>query len=202
MKRAKRNTEGSITLEACISLILFVFLILLLYSFFIVFQAESKIADCLIRCGESLSLDVYASEKLTTDWKETSSVSDFFTYIALQATEESTMFYSDTSWYKGEKDEIGNDTATSSEMEEVLEERFIAYLVGDGENAKSRADDLLTNLRVVDGLEGIDFSESYVDSEGDLYIVVQYKLDYIFDFPGFGFEPIDMKQTSVSRLWQ
>ena len=60
MKYEKRRMEqGVIALDASVSLTLFIFFILLIYSLFLVFQAQHRIAFALIESSQSLSLDSY-----------------------------------------------------------------------------------------------------------------------------------------------
>ena len=64
MKKVLKQDEGVLTVEACLCLTLFMFLILFLYSFFSIFEAQSKIQHSLLQAAQSMSLDAVATSNL------------------------------------------------------------------------------------------------------------------------------------------
>lgn len=195
MKR--QNENGSITLEACISLTMFMFFILYIYSFFIVFEAQGKISSTVLRTAQSMSLDPYATDNLIgeNDTFIPSSVSQFFSKLQVNMTDKGRGFYDRKQWYPKEGEEVKG----SAELQRVIKDRFIAYL-SNGD--KEAADTLLKTLMIEGGVNGLDFSQSYVDEGGDLCIIVKYQLNYMFDYPLFGIEPIKLETQAVSHLWR
>ena len=82
--------------------------------------------------------------------------------------------------------------------QDVIKKRFVGYLTGGDEAA---ADEFLKNVKVVDGLDGLDFSESYV-ADDTLYIVLNYELEY--DMNVWSMDPVNVRQTTCSkygRIW-
>lgn len=190
-KQGIKKAEGSITLEACIAVTLFMFLILTMYSLFMIFEAQGKIAHTIMKCGESISLDPLVTNSIEGD---IGSVNDIVGNVGIFLTTEHPEFTSTGKWYTP-----GTKASENAELRKVIEERFAAFF---GIGGKSEADSLLKKLRVQDGLKGLDFGESYIDKKGNLNIIVKYNLDYIFDYPAFHLEPIKMKQQAVSHLWK
>ncbi len=192
MRKNIKDTSASITIEASIALTLFMFLVLLIYSFFVIFEAQGKVASTLLRTSESMSLDSYATDKLDLDNNLKEDVSEWIIQIGFQSACANPEFVSGKRWYENTED-------ANESLQKVVKERFCAYLTEEG--TESSANELLEQLRVVGGYEGIDFSESKVDENGDICLVVKYELSYIFDFPLFNMENPKLKYTTRAHLW-
>ncbi|MGN0352879.1 MAG: hypothetical protein ACI4ES_14605 [Roseburia sp.] len=194
MEEIKMKNQGSITIEACIAVTLFMFFVLYIYSFFIVFEAQGKISSTLIRTTESLSLDSYAIEQLALDDGLETNVHNWIVELGINATNDNPEFVSTQKWYKSNEDGSKNDN-----LDNVIKERFCAYLTQEG--TEEAANNLLETLCVDGGLSGMDFSESQVDASGNIVVVVNYELNYIFDYPLFNIEPLSLKQSFKSHMW-
>ena len=158
MNNKMDGKEGTLTLEACLSLTLFMFLILFLYSFFTVFEAQTKIHHTLIRAAESMSLDAPATDKLNKNMEELSDLYDIAGKIGFNVSNVNPEFVSPHPWYR-------NSTGIAA----AAEERFIAYFT-DGNREK--ADEVLKSLRVTEGISGLDFSSCKIDQEGNINLSV------------------------------
>lgn len=82
--------------------------------------------------------------------------------------------------------------------QDVIKKRFVGYLTGGDEAA---ADEFLKNVKVVDGLDGLDFSESYV-ADDTLYIVLNYELEY--DMNVWSMDPVNVRRRpapNYGRIW-
>ena len=95
-------------------------------------------------------------------------------------------FASSSDWY--EASEMGG--ADSS----VIKKRFMGFLGGNEEHAK----ELLDDMKIVGGMDGIQF-ETSMDGE-NLTIKIKYKMQYWFDFFDMGKIPIEQKITT--RMWK
>lgn len=187
---AKESETGVITLEACISVLSFLVLMLLLSGLFIMFMAQNMTAHVVLQTSESLSIDAYAAEKIGTGGKESVSeilvsVGDFIAGL-FGKEDNNPEFTTREKWYDGSEKEIATTIKT----------RFVAYLSGGDESA---ADEQLERMNIVNGLDGLDFSNSYV-RDNTLYIVLDYELEYDFNIWGLGKVPV--KQTTCSKLWK
>lgn len=185
-----KSSNGAVTLEACISVFSFLMLMLFISSLFVMFMAQNTTAHTLLQTSQSMSLDAYSAEHIGTGgWGSVSeiavSIADFISNLFGSNNNNST-FTSRQKWYDGTQDEIVN----------MVKTRFIGYLSGGDATA---ADEFLKNMNVVDGLDGLDFSESYVDS-GNLYIVLKYDLEYDFNIGNL--KAVEVKQTTCSKLWK
>lgn len=62
MRRGRE--EGAITLEACVSVLVFLVLMLFLAGFFKMYMAQNATAHTLLQTSQSLSLDEYSAERI------------------------------------------------------------------------------------------------------------------------------------------
>lgn len=212
-----KNEKGVLSLEASIVVTIFLFLMLFLYSFFVVFEARNQMAHVLLATTDSMALDPYESGKhsnagdlsqllyglygvfsependgfvSTNDW---SNVPGF----GFDETSWDGSIYvdgSDSSLL--EPDEFGNAATTSTTLKTVIEDRFLAYLA-DG--SIDKANEILERYHIKDGWNGLDFAGSKVSS-GKLYIKVQYTLEYEFNV--FGLGSLTMEQSACSKIWK
>lgn len=181
------DQRGMVTLEACVSVLSFLILMLLLSSLFVMFMAQNMTAHALLQTAESLSLDVYTITTMKLDDTSIGSVGQILGKITTKLHGDSVSnpyFVTDTAWY---------DEQTTTEA--AVRSRFIGYLAGGDED---RARELLKQMNVVKGLDGLDFSESYV-ADGTLYAVVKYELEY--DFNIWNVQPEEVEQKACAKLW-
>lgn len=195
MKRKSQN--GAIAIEASIALTLFIFFMLALYSFITVFEAQGKVSSALFRCMQSLSLDSLMIEKNYVNFTDpdNDSILKLLTSYGLKNSIQNKMYVSDN------KDAFAESNAKDNpELASLVKDRFTAYLTSEG--TVDAADNLLNMLNVDGGLDGLDFSESKIDSNGILTINVKYKVNYIFDVPTVNIEPMEFNQGSAIKLWK
>jgi len=223
-----QRERGAITIEACVAVTVFIFLMLFLYSLFIVFETRNELAHVVLATADSLALDTYEIDKLDNS----GTLADFLSPIFNHHYTEDSGFSSGEVWnqiaagssdanssagtpkkgedrYKGwDKSIYTSDTIdgssqgkVSSVFSGVIKDRFIAYLA-DGDQKK--ADDLLKKrYHVHDGLNGISFTGSHISS-GKIYVTIRYKLD--LEYSGLligrsekGF--VEFEQSACSKLW-
>ncbi len=184
----KKNCDGMITLEACVSVLIFMTLMLIILGLFQMFMAQNATSHCLVQTSESLALDSYATSKLkSSEWTDDigTHISDLVTGLFGDA-DNNPSFVSDVAWYKGEG---------GTSLDSVIKTRFVGYMA-DGDEEK--ADKFLEAVNVVNGLDGLDFSDSKIVN-GDLRIVLKYELEYSFKIWGLGKVPVSQK--AVTRMW-
>lgn len=216
MKKMK-SENGVVSLEASIVVTIFLFLMLFLYSFFVVFEARNQMAHVLLATTDSMSLDPYESGKFSNAGDISQLLYGLYGVIADGADDG---FYStqdwsnvpgfgfdETSWdgtiyVEGtdssafEPDDFGNTATTTSMLGNVIEERFLAYLA-DG--SIDKANEILERLHIKGGWNGLDFSGSKVSS-GKIYIKVRYTLEY--EFNAFGLGTLEMEHSACSKIWK
>lgn len=205
MRGKKRTGErGLLSLEACISVTIFIFLMLFMYSFFILFEARNIMAHALLATTDSMAKDAYESSNdvdretviglLSSLYKtnipngsDFSDRRDWYTDATERTEKEKT---------QGSPGSSGGGFRDGSATElDVFRTRFIAYL-GNGDAA--RAAKLVKRLKIRDGLEGLDFSKTEV-KDGKLYGSVSYKIDYVFDV--FSKDGLELEHTACSKIW-
>lgn len=190
MFKKVNNDKGAITLEACVSVLSFLVLMLLLSSLFVFFMAQNTIAHTLLQTSDSLSIDYYAKEHIGTGGA--GSVSEVVVSVMNFIGDLFGIAQDDPSF-------VGKDDLTAvseSELSSIIKTRFVGYLAGGNE---SEADKLLKKMNVVEGLAGLDFSLSHVE-DGIIYINLKYKLEYDFNIWDLGI--VEVNQKSCSKLWK
>lgn len=191
MKREFKTERGVLSLEASIAVTIFIFFMLFLYSFFIVFEARNEMAHVLLATTNSMSLDPLQTEKLDG----TDDLSSIIYKVYSLISHEDNGFIDDTSW-ANEDVNASTISLNSIRFKQLIKERFVAYLAGGDEE---EANKILERYHIVNGLDGLDFSGSYIDS-GNLYISVKYTIKYEFNMFNLGM--LDMEQSACSKLWK
>ena len=182
LRRVRSDTSGLLSLEASISLTIFIFMMLFVYSFLVVFEARNQMAHVLLTTADSLALDAFANE--TVDEKD-ESIQGVLYQLFSNYQDGNGTYTESTNWYAG----------SIADTQSVVEARFVAYLAGGDRN---EADRILRSLNIVDGLNGLDFTGSKVDS-GNIIIQVSYTVQY--EFNAFGMKDLKMQQSACSKLW-
>ncbi|MGN0141413.1 MAG: hypothetical protein ACI4AD_04245 [Roseburia sp.] len=183
MKDRQEKEAGVISLEACIVVPVFMFLMLFMYGLILIFMGQQAISHALLQSAESLSLDPFATERLEVGDIEDGAELLTALYEGM-LTAGDTSFSSTVKWYSD----------ASSDMPEIIKKRFLGYLAGSEESA----DNVLKAVGIVDGKAGIDFSGSTV-SGNVLNINLKYKQKFLFDANGLGVMNREIK-VSV-KLW-
>ncbi len=192
MKRKKRES-GLLSLEACIAVTIFIFLMLFMFSYFGVFEARNEMAHAVLATANSLGLDAYESDALTGADTITSVLREFS-----GASGAGDSPYTDRrKWYNGANvTQDDGSTVLSGDFADVARTRFLAYL-GGGDPAQ--AEKVLKRYNIRDGVDGLDFSGSHSDGE-KVWLSVRYTIDY--EFRVFHTTGLEMEQTACSKLWK
>lgn len=201
----KRNNEsGVISLEASISLTLFLFFMFLLYSLFVVFEARNVMAHALLASTNSLAIDAYETDKIHDAGDNVFALVENILGAGDGNTEN---FVSKEEWYKRDnfsgniyavtptENPVG-DSRVSQEMYDVVKARFIAYL---GASDEDSAEAILNRYHIKGGLDGIDFSGTYISGK-DLYVTITYTIEYEIDM--FNLGENTFTHTACSRIWR
>lgn len=176
--RKKQGAEaGLLSLEASITLTIFMFLMFFLYSFFVVFEARNEMAHVLLATADSLALDAYESKELG----ESGTVSQVIYGLYKKIPNGSNGFTEPGVAY----------------TQDVIRTRFLAYLTGGGDIGE---EELLRRYHVKGGVSGLDFSGSYVDDRDNLHLSLKYTLEY--EFHVFNGGEVSFEQSVCSKLWK
>lgn len=190
MKRKELDREcGLLTLEACIAVVIFIFLMLFMYSFFILFEARNMMAHATLSAADSVALDAYESCNET----DRDTLAGLLSALYNERIPDESPFTDAQNWYADATREEEN-LRTGLERE-VVKERFLAYL-GGGDSA--RADDILKRLHIRKGSQGLDFSETHA-SGGKLYVSVRYTIDLEYNI--FAPDGLEIEHTACSKIW-
>lgn len=157
-----QNTEGAITLEACIVVPIFVALMLLLNGAFVLFMGQQILTHTLIQTAKSLALDPYSTQRLGENSVETDDLLVDLISIGSEG------YISNEAWYDD-----------PDALEGIVKERYIKYL--REESSASTA--LLEILGVEGGIGGLDFSGCTLE-DGMLTLKLKYTQNYVYDATG------------------
>ena len=190
ISRLKEEQDGVMALEACISLTLFLIVMLTLYSMLRMFTIQSMISHAAQESCQSMAIENYGNSSMLTgtmvsgkgqnDFSASSdfSLKNFFTGFLGEGTETKKL-------------------ETLSLTKTTAKTRFAAYLAG----GEQEADNLLKSYGVVNGLSGISFAGT-TNSGTDLTIKVSYKIRLLFYIEMFRFGEFESTQTVCCRLWK
>ena len=192
LQHIREQQEGSIVLEASISVIFFLLFVIMMYGLIVVFMAQNLIGHALMESTQSLALDSYATtqigERLAEDLTVGRGVREVIDAIFGKKPDDPN-FSTRERWFDRDSG------ATQEDWPQAAKDRFVGYFAGGD---KKRAGDMLTGMGVVGGLDGLDFSKSDLVGN-DAYVRVEYKIAYIFN--PFGIAEFETAQQACSRLW-
>ena len=178
-------------------------------------------AHVILQTAESLSVDAYSIEQVT-DKRTTredhhiNNLAEFGAQIMSSIfggpdnEQQKPYFITEKKWYEafdqpGYEKESGITVAKSDEeigkfpgssVDTAIRNRFIGYIAGGDE---TKADRILKSVYIVDGLEGLDFSKSYVKNN-TLHIELNYKLHYMISDKLL--PPVSITQKCAAKLWR
>lgn len=169
----EKSQEGSLTVEATISLTVYLFLMMFLMNMGQVYRAQNYVTHGMLQSGQMLAFASYEFGEDTT----LSMMSDLFQYVG------------------GEADALLKDVWKSGNYSEAAARAF-AHCAGD---SPAEVDRFLKEYGVTAGRSAIDFSRTS-KSEEDLILRAQYTVDLPFAF--FHISKIEMHQQVVCGLWE
>lgn len=179
-----KNEKATITLEACMVLPVFLFILLFMYGIIMFFSGRQLISHAAFQAGQSLSLDSYAIETYGMEDHQIveSFVNDMYSSMVTDS-KSSQYFHSDEKWYEGK---ISNE----------VENRFWGYFAG-GNSSKTKK--LLGLIGIKGGPSSIKFSSSSIYANNDLHVILEYNQRFVFDLGGRIEFPV--KTEIVSHMW-
>lgn len=146
----QKDEKGLLSLEACIVVTLFIFLMLWLYSFFIVFEARNEIAHVVLSTCNSLALDTYENNKQEN-------TTSLFSYLYYSASNDfwgtdSNPFANTSDWNRvlknseGVADGIWNGTIYASEEGRTAADKAAEEAAQKNETANTTTRDVNNEL--------------------------------------------------------
>jgi len=192
VKKIKKE-HGFVTLEALITVLFFMVIMFLFYGLFLMYMAQNATAHAVLQTSQSLAVDNYAANQLGDGTGFPTGIKDlmvkFFKSIDVGLVPEDDDYFVSNTKMKTDTDE--------NNVPEMVKKRFIAYLAGGDE---TKADSMLKSMNVEKGINGLDFSESAIIDEKYIKVVLKYQLNYEFQIAELG--KVDVKQESLSKLWE
>lgn len=172
-----KNTEGYLTVEATLSLTIFLFFMMFLTNYGQIYMAQNYVTHGLLQTGKMLAMSSYEYEQDTTF---AGAVTDILTFLfgkERDAAEESAK----VQW------KYGSDTDKKAAVETVLP-------YGTAANPSEFAEGLKRY-----GINNVVMENAVIDGN-DLIITTKYEVKLAFAF--FGYEKIEMHQQVRSGLWK
>ena len=190
VRALRSRCEGVLALEACVSMTLFIVLMLALYSLITLFKAQNLIGNALLQSSQSLALESYSTSQFD---KSELSVGSLLEQAALKlygAAAGNSEFAGQDAWF------TKDGASAGANLEDMVRGRFCAYLAGGEEEA----DRLLRVLGVQNGLSGMDFSGSSLHN-GDLTVSAEYRLALLFRNDALHLGVFSSAQRTKAHLW-
>lgn len=193
----RKSDDGTITMEACIVMPVFIFVIVFVYGIMMMFSGQQMITHALIQSAESLSMDSYSDSMLN---KEDNLVYRLYKKVITvngdikNVLQSETNFSSKKSWTNPEK------VKDQSERNKYIKRRFVGFLTNEDDisEGEKQAKELLKKYGVENGLDGIDFSECKLDDK-ELTVKIKYKQNFLFDFQGLA--SFDREMEIKVHMW-
>lgn len=156
----RKNERGSMTLEACIVVPIFVSLMLFVNGFFIYFMGQQVLSNALVQSAKSLAYDPYAVDRAVDD--DSNFIQQIIPMLYDVLNAGGGNYVSSEAWYLDEN------------IEEAVKERFLVYV------SPTDADKVLKVFGIKNGSAGLDFSESTVEDDV-LCIKIKYTQEFVFN---------------------
>ncbi len=189
IKKSKEN--GFVTLEALITVLFFMVIMILFYGLFLMYMAQNATAHAILQTSQSLAVDSYAANKIGDGAGFPTGIKDLIVKF-INSMDIELVPNNDNYFVSNTKMETAE---SKNNVPEMAKKRFIAYIAGGDED---KADSMLKSVNVENGIDGLDFSESKIEGK-EIKVVVKYKLNYAFQIAELG--KVNVKQESVSKLW-
>lgn len=177
-----KRQDGSITLEATISLVTFCLFLLFFLNFARVFRAQNVIAHGTLNAAKNMAIENYwlGGYSDTTIGSTVNAIWDLFADSARNSED----MYS--SWN------------AAGGVTDIAKQYFVDSITDTG-NRYGDADERLKSLGLENGMASLDFSETKMTDQ-DITVKVSYSVKLMFPF--FSIGEIKMTQSSTSRLWK
>ncbi|MCQ2414652.1 MAG: hypothetical protein MJ063_01195 [Lachnospiraceae bacterium] len=200
MKKHFCEIKGEIAVEACVTVLLFLLLMLTLSGLLKMFMAQNITAHAMIQSAKSLSIDAYAGSLLGNDG-DLESVGDILNaWIGNSVNQPG--FTTHSNWSdEGAELKIQNGAIVpvnnrTIEPAEELRTRFFTY-IGGGD--MRTVETLFKDLNVGTKVDDFDFSETKVEG-GVLYASVKYRLNYPFHIGPL--KDVEVHQNVHVNIWR
>lgn len=194
IKKLIKKNDGMMTIEASISFILFMFLILFIYCFSNIYIAQNIMSHALTQATQTIALESYGHKVFGNDE----------TVKQLEHGNQSIskivgLFKSDGQNFEiGWTDsftEIKSSTQLKKAVKKAMTESMVDVTKGDyNETAKQK----LENVGIKNGLDGVDFSGTKITSDE---IIITVKYDVYLQYPFMGKDKITVSKSAKSKLF-
>lgn len=174
MKR-KHSEKGTVSLEACIVVPVFILIMLVVYGIFVMFMGQQVVTHAVIQSAKSMAFDPYATDRSAKSGQE--GLMKMFSDLSQVGNNLFREFWhgeyvSERKWYTEDE---------ASYLQEVAQNRFKVFLA----ETSGKYNSILDTVGVQGGSNGLDFSNCKVDG-GVLTMSVKYTQEFIFNAAGLG----------------
>lgn len=175
--------KGSLTIEASIALVAFIFVVITILSFATVYRAESIVSHATLQTSQSMAIESYYRETISgNDTAKTwSTLVKFASFLGFDAAHADDAYAS-----LGDK---------GTDMYKIVKDTF-AYAIADDVN---EADRILEDAGIPDGLDGIDFSYSSITGS-NIIINARYEVELPFSF--FGEQTVTLSKSAKTKSFK
>lgn len=213
-RKKKHDSEsGMMAIEAGIGMLLFMIMMLTLYTIIPMFMAQSMIGHALQESCQSIAIETYGTSILNDGKASFADLSQGLVQlfcdnksakqVSVYDNEPDRSYKDDSRWF----DPNGALVVDDAVVIEIARDRFATYFAGGTE----AADEMLRNLGIAEGLDGIDFTGTCLTGS-DLTICISYDISLLIrpESNRIGgsvktvtdqFGIFSTKQSVCSRIW-
>ena len=172
----KKNERGVLSVEASIVLCMLTLFVLFLFNFVLVYRAENMVSHATLQSADAVALESYLRE------------------TTFETDEERVLFWANRINGSTEIPEESFESLRSVDLPTLAKEKFLLAIDDDPKEADSK----LKKLGVKDGIDGIDFSESYVElTTNDVIVKASYTVN--MKFPVFGASELKVTKAAKAK---
>ena len=175
--------SGVLTIDATLSLCMVMMVVMFIINMGQIYQAQNVIYHTMLQETKAMSVYSYKDQ--------------------LSVTETETLVNNILELFNGKEENTGVAFKTAwndKDIKHAAELLFPEYLAGAGDDCGTKADEILKQYGLENGMDDLDFSGSKINDDGDIEIHAKYKVQLIW--PLFGIEELELKQSTLARKWE
>lgn len=185
----RKRSDGSLTVEASLVLIFFVFVVMLFLSFGRVYRAQNYVSHALMQTTQAIAQDYYVYDKAVSGTAIGSTASSIYNLLSA---------ISDLKPFNQVKEYVAGKTGWTDLKKGVGVSVFKSYMsLVLGEDT----DDTLIQMGLQNGIDSLEFEKiEYNNGSGDISVHVKYKVQ--LPFPFLGYKEMELEQTAQAHIWK
>lgn len=188
--------KGIITIEASLSFMIFMFLIMFIYCFSNIYIAQNIMNHAVIQATQTIALESYGREKIGN----TTAITTANTVVSEIEDIANTLFKNSGAFEISLLDSV-TEIDSTNQLKNIVKKAMTEALVNvsSGNDYEENAVNKLKSVGIDDAWNDIDFSGTKLTKE-EIIITVTY--DVRLKYPFFGKEKVTITKSAKSKLFK